>query len=140
MAIKAVCIIFLFTHSFFGFTQPGHPENYKFDLDKFNELKEMNQNHYFLKDSTKITLEDYNYLYQMKINPLRSHYMHVNQYHTSTLTLKRSGSFFQRNPIGVHIEYDESGNITNKIQSDSVFTFSLEELRKKLISEYSLAS
>lgn len=110
----------------------------KFNLKKFQNLQEQRINHYFLEDSTQLKLEEYGNLYQLTVNLPKSHFSYSYQYFKSTLSLKRSGKFFQRNPIGTHLFYNLKGEITQKIENDTAFTFSLNQLDSLLIKDYEI--
>lgn len=124
-----------------GFSSIGQTENsafLEFDLSKFHSLEESGTNHYFLEDSTKITLEEYEDLYQLKVNFHNSHYYNSYQYFKTSLRLKGSANFFQHNLIGIHRVYDAKGKLIEEDYRDSAFDFSLEELDKLLIKDYDL--
>ncbi len=110
----------------------------KFNISKFQNLREQGLNHYYLEDSTKLKLEEYASLYQLTLNLPNSHYSYSYQYYKTTLGLKRSGMFFQRNLIGTHKLYDLEGDVIEEIQNDTAFTFTLNELDSALIKDYDI--
>lgn len=136
--MKTVTIILILFTSFLGFSQSSSDTLFTFDLNKYNSLKELNLNHYFLEDSTKITFGEIDSIYYMIISEFKSHYSFVFRYFKSTLTLKKSMEFFQRNKIGVEKEYNEQGILLSEYNHDAVFIFNLQDLAKELHSNYNL--
>jgi hypothetical protein len=138
MRMRTVFIISLLVTSFFGFSQSSDDTLFTFELSKYNGLKEQNLNHYFLEDSTKIAFDETDSIYYMIISEYKNHNSLVFHYFKTTLTLKSSIKFFQRNKIGIEKEYNEQSILLTEYDHDSVFAYSLLDLGKELLSNYSL--
>lgn len=133
--MKAFSTLILLVSSIPLFSQGQDSSFLKFDIDKYETLKEAGQDYYFLEDSTKIKLGLSNGEYYLQLSPHNSHYLFGYLYFKNTLTLKRSLHFFQNNLIGIQRIYNESGVLLNELNMDSAFSFSLQELQQKLINE-----
>lgn len=121
-----------------GFSQKADSAFHKFDLQKFQKLKAAGLNHYYKKDSLKVTMEEFNDQYQVKINFHKSHYFLSYQYFKSNLSLRRNSKFFQHNLVGIQRVYDKRGKLLEEDYRDTSFTFSLKEVNEKLIKEFDI--
>jgi hypothetical protein len=137
--MKTIITIVLLIASFSVFSQDIDSTFSKFDLNKYNSLNEINVNHYFLEDSTKITFAETDSIYQIIIFEHNSHYSLRLHYFKTTLTLKSRMQLFQKsNKIGIYTEYNEKGGVLTEHNYDTIFTFTLQDLKKKMASEYKL--
>jgi hypothetical protein len=54
----------------------------------------------------------------------------------NTLRLKSEGEFFHGFAIGVHKTYDENGQIIEEVDNDLPYSFSLDDVRQKILTEF----
>jgi hypothetical protein len=138
MTMKVSTVIFFLILANYSISQTVDSTFLRFDLNKFDILKEKGLNHYYLEDSTKIVFQESNEIYQTQMFEKNSHYSKVYQYYKTTLTLQRTGEYFQRNRIGIHKKYNQDGLLTEELKTDSMFKFTLTQLNEKLLAEYNI--
>lgn len=110
----------------------------KFDKRKFRDLRKEGKNSFFLKDSTKVKFNESEDYYSETRIEHKSQYCSVNRFYKSNESVKYSGQFFQKFPIGIHREYDEKGNLIKETNYDSDFLYSIDSLSVKLKGEYGI--
>lgn len=54
----------------------------------------------------------------------------------NTLRLKSEGEFFDGFAIGIHKTYDENGQIIEEVDHDLPYSFSLDDVRQKILNEF----
>jgi hypothetical protein len=108
----------------------------KLDKKKLEKYKK-NKFKYTENDSIFI-LEDQGENYKEIKNKVGDHLTIVNVYNKQKLLLVGKGNFMFDFPIGTHTDYDLKGNITKKKNFDKDFPFSFQQLKQKLLQEYSI--
>jgi hypothetical protein len=136
--MKTTSIIIFLIVSVSGFSQNNDSTFLKFDLNRYNSLNEINTNHYFLEDSTKITFTETDSIYQIILSKKNSNYTLVYHYFKSSLILKSRAEFFQNSRIRVYKEYNEKGMLLTESDCDSFYAFTLQDLQKKIKAEFNL--
>ena len=108
----------------------------KFDIEKFKKIKLIAGEAFVTEDNNFVTLSENEENFQQDIIKSNSPIQQSKLFYKDTLSLKKEAEFFQGFAIGVHKRYDEKGELIEEIDHDLPFTFSLEDVRQKILSEF----
>lgn len=108
----------------------------KFDLQKFNQYKVKNIATYNSDNGMVIEMRELGETYLKVISSRNSPFSTRLTFYKSNRSIKRRGTFFYNNPVGVSYEYDDQANLTKQINCDSAYNFSIEKLIDLLKNKY----
>jgi hypothetical protein len=106
------------------------------DEKPFKEVDLADEKAFITEDGDLITLHEYKDSYQQELIRADGSIKQSKIFDKETLNLKKEGEFFYGFAIGIHKTYDENGELLEEINHDLPYSFSLEDVRQKILAEF----
>ena len=110
----------------------------KFNIEKLYQFKAKNKVADTLADGSIVIYFDNAEIIQETIKMPNSVYKSNRQYFKDNLSLKKEELYFYDMPVGTTREYDPSGKLIMEVDYDSIFKYSLNDLSKNTLQNYSI--